>query len=111
MNTKQGRKMPLQVDNRVSWMDIVAIIGAACSALWVVFGVTADVGDNADAIKLVQGEVVRLEVKVDKQDDETLQAVKDLRGELKEYREEARENNKEVVQKLDRLIERELDNR
>lgn len=103
--------MPLQIDNRVSWMDVVSIAAAAAAGLWVVFGVTSEVGENTIHISAVQNNVQRLEQRVDKQEANTVQAVKDLRTELKTYRDEARENNKEVVKKLDRLIERELDSR
>lgn len=120
--------MPLvKMNNEVSLMDIV-VGTAAAVALW--YGYTGDVALNAndvvgnhEAIKVVQADVIRLEAKHDSDTSKLTEKIdesyKDLQQELKESRkeaeqarlrdrQEARENNEGVNQKLDKLIEREL---
>lgn len=102
--------MAINFDNRVSWMDIVAIVAAGLTALTVFFGVSADVGDNRAQIEHIQTDVRRIEVAGAQRDNEVLDQLKENRADMKEIRHESAAGRKNIIDKLDRLIERQLDN-
>ena len=102
--------MALQFDNRVSWMDIVAIAGGIATAGAVFFGMGGKIDANKTEIEYIKINVKRIEADADRRSQKILVQLKEQRDELKAYREESKEDNRQVVQKLDRLIERELNN-
>ena len=98
----------LQFDNRISWMDIVAITAAALTALSVYFGVSNDVQVNGQKIAHIQTNIQRIEASSEKHEGKILKILEAQKIEMKEYRQESRQGQRQVVDKLDRLIEREL---
>lgn len=98
--------MGIQVDNRVSWLDIVAIAGMILTGSLVFFDVKEDVALNAQKIDIVEAElseeIHRVENEADNDRKEILETVKD------NGRESAL-GIRRVEDKLDRLIERKLD--
>lgn len=100
--------MPLKLTNEVSVVDIVAILGLVAGGITFVFGYGTDISDNTMQIAGIKTEIVRIEKRSEAKDGEILEQLRENREELKEYRNEARGNNREVNGKLDRLIEREL---
>lgn len=98
--------MGIQLDNRVSWVDIVAIAGMLLTGSLVFFDVKEDVALNAQKITTVEAELTeeieRVEKEADKDREEILEAVN-------ETRKESAAGRQRIEDKLDRLIERKLD--
>lgn len=105
--------MRLQFDNRVSWMDIVAILGMGLTALGVVFGVQSDVEMNtariAEIDKRLEAETRRINKTIDDQNVLILREFNGIEQEIREIRKESAEGRLRIEEKLDRLIERKLD--
>jgi len=97
--------MGMAFDNRISWMDIVVVVGAA---LGIYFGAITNAQTNAQNIKFLQTTVLRIETNHAKHESEVLIALEHQEKEIKEYRNEAQESTKLVMDKLDSLILREL---
>lgn len=96
----------MQLDNRVSWVDIVAIAGMLLTGSLVFFDVKEDVALNSQKITSVETELTeeikRVEMEADKDREEILEAVN-------ETRKESAAGRQRIEDKLDRLIERKLD--
>lgn len=99
-----------QFDNRISVMDIVAIVATAVTALSVYFGMGASVGLNTQEIRHLKTEVSRIEVAMEKDKSEIIEILKDQKQDLKDARTEAKEADLNINKKLDKIIERELAN-
>lgn len=95
------RKQMVNFDNRVSWMDIVAIVLAVGAILKSYYGVGANVDQNTARIDTNVKAIERVERDVRDTESKVL-------TELKETRSEAAERSRRIEDKLDRLIEREL---
>ena len=100
--------MPLNFDNRVSWMDIIAITAALLTGMTVFFGVSEDVATNSSQISVIQTDLRRIEVSSTRRDDKILQQLKENKVDMKEIRKESSEGRQDILNKLDRLIEREI---
>ena len=98
----------ISFDNRISWMDIVAITGAGLALVNAYYGTGAQVDANTSAIESNQKAIVRIESEVVKGDNRILKQVDELKDEVKEIRKEAKDGRQNIEKKLDRLIEREL---
>ena len=96
----------MQLDNRISWMDIVAIAGMALTGVMVFFDVKEDVSLNAQKIEDVATtlteDIERIESESDQDREEILEAVHQIRD-------ESAAGQRRLEDKLDRLIERELE--
>jgi hypothetical protein len=96
----------VEFDNKISWMDIVAIIAALMTGLLVFFDVKQDVILNTASIKEVKAnllsEIQRVDSNAERDRNEILQAINMVRS-------DASEGRRRIEDKLDRLIERKLD--
>lgn len=91
----------LQFDNRISWMDIVAIIGAAVSALYIIFGH----GAKLDKLKLQ----VRHNIEAIKRVEyDSREGDKNIIEQIEKVRQEQGARFDKLDKKLDRLVDREL---
>lgn len=101
-----GSQVRMQLDNRISWMDIVAIAGMALTGVMVFFDVKEDVSLNAQKIEDVATtlteDIERIESESDQDREEILEAVHQIRD-------ESAAGQRRLEDKLDRLIERELE--
>lgn len=95
---------PIQFDNRVSWMDVIAIVGIAGSALYGYFGYGEGIRDNQSDIDYIKRDVVRIEEKVNHQGQAITEKLEKMGAEQKA-------DNLRIESKIDRLIERELNAR
>ena len=89
-------------DNRISWMDIVAISGVAVSGLYVVFGHGSQIDALAVSQNHLQSAIVRVE-------EESKNGDRNIASEIREQRKEQKQQFDKLDQKLDRIIDRELD--
>lgn len=101
--------MPLKFDNRISYMDVVAIAAAGLTAMTVFFGVSTDVTTNSQTIAHIQTDLKRIEVTSARRDDEIMVQLKENRQGMKDIRRESAAGRKDIINKLDKLIDRELD--
>ena len=96
----------MQLDNRISWVDIVAIAGMVLTGALVFFDVKEDVSLNAQKIEDVATDLAedidRIESESDQDREEILEAVHQIRD-------ESAAGQRRLEDKLDRLIERELE--
>lgn len=96
----------MEFDNKISWMDIVAIIAALMTGALVFFDVKQDVTLNTASIKEVKAnllsEIQRVDSNAERDRNEILQAINMVRS-------DASEGRRRIEDKLDRLIERKLD--
>ena len=104
--------MAFQFDNRVSWMDVIAIAGAGMTALTVIFGVQSDVEMNSARItevdRRLETEVKRLSGDLESQNRTIIREIEGIESEIKEIRSESAVGRQRIEEKLDRLIERQL---
>lgn len=104
--------MPLEFDNRISWMDVIAITGIAATAIGVVFGVQSEVESNSKEIVQVKQEMrrefVRVTEEAHKDRDEILDRLKETQKSMDTIRIESASGRRRIEDKLDKLIEREL---
>lgn len=98
----------VQFTNEVSLVDVIAIGGLLLGGAGVVFNYGADIQTHTTQIASIKTEIVRIEKRSEAADAEVIGQLKENRQEMKDYRLEAKEANREVNQKLDKLIEREL---
>ena len=104
--------MAIQFDNRISWMDVIAIAGIGATAIGVVFGVQSDVEFNAKEIVEVKTEMrrefERVQDDANKDRDEILDRLEATAETMETIRVESASGRKSIEEKIDRLIEREL---
>lgn len=103
--------MPLKFDNTLSWMDIVAIVGSAMTAALVVFGASERITLNQIEIEHLKTNVSRVERQASEANREILQQLKEQGTEVKAIRTESATERGKIMEKLDRLIERGLDDK
>lgn len=94
--------MPIQLDNRISYADISAWIGAAVTALYVVFTHGAEI----DKVKIEQE---HFKETVKRVESESKEADSNIVLEIRKQGEEQGKQFDKLDAKLDRLIDRELD--
>lgn len=100
--------MPLNFDGKVSVMDIFAIGIGAATALSVFFGVSTDVSENAIEIAHNRANLTRIERTAKENDSQILEQLRENKQAVKEIRTESAAGRKDILDKLDKLIEREL---
>lgn len=100
--------MPLNFDGKVSVMDLFAIGIGGVTALSVFFGVSTNVSENALQIASNRDNLTRIERTAKDNDEKILDQLKENKQAVKEIRVESAAGRKDIIQKLDRLIEREL---
>lgn len=97
--------MAIQIDNKISWPDIVAIGSSLAMAGVLFFDVKEEVSLNTQHIHSMEDElrsdIRRIEKEADSSREEILEAIKDVKDDSKE-------GLLRVESKIDRLIEREL---
>jgi hypothetical protein len=100
--------MPLNFDSKVSVMDIFAIAIGLGTALTVFFGVSTDVSNNSVQIRHNKDNLARIERKADQGDQAILSQLREQKISIKEIRIESAQGREKIIQKLDKLIDREL---
>lgn len=100
--------MPLKFDNTLSWMDILAILGSAVTAALVVFGASERITLNEVEIAHLKSNVTRVERQASEANQQILQQLKEQGYEVKAIRTESASERSKIIEKLDRLIEREM---
>lgn len=93
---------PVQFDNRISWMDMIAIAGVAASLMYGYFGYGENIRDNTAEIDHVKRDVQRIESQQREQS-------KELSRKLDEMRIEQKQDIKQVDHKVDKLIQIQLE--
>lgn len=108
--------MPIQLDNRISYVDIFVIAGVVMAGVVFVasYGVeinanTAGIKSNTTEIRHVADDVTRIEADGQSRDEKILQTLEKNREEYKEEAVKSEEARIRIEDKLDKLIERELD--
>jgi len=99
----------VQLDDRISWADLVAIITGLGVLATVVFGVQTDVEVNAKAIKGNAQNIEQVREEAHKDREEILERFDTTDRKMEVIRVEANDSSKWLGDKLDRLIERKLD--
>ena len=100
--------MPLKFDNTLSWMDILAILGSAMTVALVVVGASERITRNEVEIQHLKTSVGRVERQASEANAQILQQLKEQGTEVKAIRAESASERSKIIEKLDRLIEREL---
>lgn len=102
----------MQFDTRISWADLVAILTGIGVLATVVFGVQTDVEMNAQNIETnkeaFQREIQRVDDNANKDRQEILDRLDETKTSMEVIRVESSEGRLKIEHKLDRLIEREL---
>lgn len=100
--TKIGAlEMAIKFDNRVSSMDIVAIVASFLVGFQVFFSQGSEIDKLRDQQKRLSNDVTKVENRSDRGDHEIVE-------QLKEQRKEFKGSFDKLETKLDRLIDREL---
>lgn len=107
--TKKGNAMPLKMTNEISVMDIVAIGGLMLGGAAVIFGYGTEIAENAIAIEGAQHDIARVENKLDTENSKIMDALKLQTVEMRIIRQESEAGRMRIEDKLDKIIERELD--
>lgn len=96
-----------QVDNKVSYADIIVGFGALGTVLMLVFGVWGDVQANSDGVadnkELIIREVARLEDDADKSSRQVIRELDTLQKNLDSTRRESAADRKSIEDKIDSL--------
>ena len=95
----------IKFDNSISWMDIIAIAGAALALLTTYYGVSGQVDENTLQINNIQASLVRIEHKIVRDDESVVKQLDKLEAEVSEIRKESTVERRIINNKLDRLIE------
>jgi Tfp pilus assembly protein PilN len=98
----------IQFDNRVSWMDIASLLGAAALAMTIFFGVKEDVKIQQIEIDHLRSNISRVEVQAQDANRQILEKLREQNVVIKDIRTESAEGRDKIMEKLDRLIEREV---
>ena len=101
--------MPIQVDSKISVMDIFAITVAALSGVWVVFGVQGGVDHNTQEIVHIKDDIKRLDKNIEREIERVGDAIDAVHENVERTRTESAESRLRIERKLDKLIEREID--
>ena len=103
--------MPLKMTNEVSIMDVVAIGGSLLVGAGVFFGYGVDIGENTVAIQHIKGDLVKIEKQNDDGEKKILDLLNKQGDAITDIRKEAATGRLRIEDKLDKLIDRELDKR
>ena len=101
-----------QFDNRVSWMDIVTLMGAGMAGIYLIFAIQADIATAQEALDRIEGDYKQADVRIENRvvgvsHDSKERHEKVLR-EVKDVRKENKEAFNKLEGKIDQLIQREL---
>jgi hypothetical protein len=100
--------MPLKMTNEVSVMDVVAIGGLLLGGATVFFGMGADVQTHSVQIAENTRAISRVEHKAEEDNNKVIEMLKAQSIEVRIIRQEAESGRMRIEDKLDRLVEREL---
>ena len=104
--------MAFNFDNRISWADVVAILTGLGVLATVVFGVQTDVELNTKEIQTTKEafarEIKRVDDSANKDRHEILQRLDETKTSMEVIRTESASGRQRIEDKIDRLIEREL---
>lgn len=103
--------MPLKMTNEVSVMDIIAIGGLLLGGAAVFFGYGVDINENAQGIAHLRNDVARVERQAGEADLRVVKQLDDLKTGMEKIRTESASERKDIIQKLDKLIDRQLQGR
>jgi len=95
-------------DNRVSWMDLVALTGAGIALFNAYYGVGQQVTQNANDIARNYDAIVRIEEQAIEGDQRVSADLQELKVTVDSIREESAEGRLRIENKIDKLIDREL---
>jgi len=109
--TSKEETMPLQVDNRVSLMDIFSILIGVGVAASVFFGVAGDVSTNNVQIAFNKEAIHRVEVAAKESDNQIVDLLEKQNWQINEIKDDSAKGRKRIEDKLDKIIERELNGR
>lgn len=104
-----SKKKMVQFDNRVSWMDMVAIGGAALAIANSFYGTGKEVQVNTAAIKANQVAIERIEDLLEDRDERIFKEIFRAQASIETVRVESAEGRRRIEDKIDSLIARELD--
>ena len=91
-------------------MDVFSIIGSGIFALSVWYGLSAEVDINKSEISHLKHSVARVERQAGEASDRILAQQRELANEVKLIRTESAAERNKIMVKLDRIIEREINN-
>ena len=94
-------------------MDIVIAMGAAASMLYSIFGIQSGLDNRITVhdseIAHIRSDVARVERQAGEADKRVLEQLGKLESGMNEIKKESASGRKDILDKLDKLIERELD--
>jgi len=106
-----GRKT-INFDHRISYADLVAIIGAGATCMWLMFGVTADIEAVEKEQLYLRQDIDALDLEVTTLEDTLSSAIDALREDTKRQLEllddRSEQRHDKAMSKLDTLIERDF---
>lgn len=100
--------MPMKFTNEISVMDIFAIGGLVVGGAAVFFGIAGDVQTHTVQIAENTRAISRVEHKATEENNKVLDLLKQQAVEVRIIRQEAEAGRMRIEDKLDRLVEREL---
>ena len=101
--------MPLKFTNEVSWMDVFAIGGLLLGGAGVFFGIAGDVKTHDVQIAENTKSISRVERHMAEENSKILNMLKDQAIQVREIRLESEAGRLRIEDKLDKIIDRELD--
>ena len=109
MPTTRKTDMALKMTNEVSVMDIVAIGGLLMGGAAVFFGIAGDVKTQGVQIAENSRSISRVEHHMAEENNKILNMLKDQAVQVREIRLESEAGRLRIEEKLDKIIDRELD--
>ena len=106
------RRKTINFDNRISYADLIAIIGAGAACMWLMFGVTADIEAVEKEQLYLRQDIDELDLEVTTLEDTLSSAIDALREDTKRQLEllddRSEQRHDKAMNKLDTLIERDF---
>lgn len=106
------RRKTINFDNRISYADLIAIIGAGATCMWLLFGVTADIEAVEKEQLYLRQDIDELDLEVTTLEDTLSSAIDALREDTKRQLEllddRSEQRHDKAMNKLDTLIERDF---
>lgn len=109
MREKRKTGMPLKFTNEVSWMDVFAIGGLLLGGAGVFFGVAGDIRTHDVQIAENTKAISRVERHMGEENSKILDLLKQQSIQVREIRMESEAGRLRIEQKLDKIVDRELD--
>lgn len=100
--------MPLKMTNEVSLMDVITIGGLILGGAAVFFGYGVEINENSQGIAHLRSDVARVERQADEADQRVIKQLDELKSGMNAIRTESASERKDIMRKLDTIIEREI---